>query len=251
MILLRRRKLITGAAALAAYVALDRPARATSWLLIASNKGSGQNSPATPPMNMTGANLIVISASYTSGAMPTLVDSISNSYTNISTVTNSSSFKTGFWYVRAPTVTSAMTFTLSGSNVYGYIIVQGWGGTAASPPDQSNSSVTWTGGNISPGPVTPGQANELVVTCLGANDGGTTSYTIGGAFTIPSNNSVQQTGSNYGGSMAYFIETSAVATNPQWTDPATINGLSAAIASFKQTGASATQGNAHFFRVVP
>lgn len=248
-----RRGLITGGAALVASTALIRPARAAGWTLVASNQGAGQNSPVTPSMNMTSADLIVISANWTSGANPTLQDSGGNSYTNIITLTNPSSFKTGFWYIHAPNVSSSMTFTLSGVNVYGNIIVQGWSGSVTGPLDQSNNSVSWTGNTITPGSITPVQANELVVTCVGSNDPGGAGwgYTINGGYTVPGNNSVQQTGSNYGGSMAYLLQTIAAATNPTWTDALSVNGLSTAIASFRQTAGGSVQRNALFFHGVP
>ena len=252
MLLLPRRKLIRLAAPAIILPGRSRgqmlrgvtnanPPAAATWTLKANNVAGAQTNPTTASMNMTGVNLILVAATYANGTTPSLTDSVTANnanYVNIFTVDNAASIITEFWYLYNPSVSSAQTFKMTGTNIYSSIVVQGWSGAASSPFDQTNDNNSWTGGppaTITTGSVTV-PSGELVVAVLGANDTLNTgnSYSIGSGFTIPaSNGQIGKTASYYGVAMAYLEPSAATAYNPTFSAAAAVNQLTAGIASFK------------------
>lgn len=212
-----------------------------TWTFVADKSAFGQNGPiTTAATDMTGgggADLILACVTNGGGTATPPVSSPANTFTQIgSTQTNGTGFKTSLWYKQAPSVTSSMTFsTASNASLFANIIVQGFHGSAATPADQTSGQNNTSASTIQPAAsITPSSANELVVECLGTNDGGSTAFTINGSYTIGANSKVAQTGANQGGAMAYWAQTTATATQPTWTDGNSgINGLNTVIGSFK------------------
>ena len=114
-----------------------------------------------------------------------------------------------------------MTFSASapGGN-YPDVTVVGFSGSAASPLDQTSTPAGATSvTTIQPGSITPGQANELLVSCL-AQQTGTSSITgvgIASPFTLgPVVGGT--TGVTNSGAIAYQIQAPGpAAENPAWT----------------------------------
>ena len=185
----------------------------------------------TSATNMTGANLIVACLSYYNpDGASTLSDSQSNSYTQVYSTTQNTI--TGILYFAyAPTVTSTMTFTANGAAAPG-LAVMGFSGAVSSPLDQStNPAATATASTLAPGSLTPGQANELLATCL--SDGLETTVTVASPFTLgPVVNTNYS--NNVGIAMAYQIQAPGpTAENPLWTSGAGSADLVAGMATFK------------------
>src|ERR1700731_1782498 len=123
----------------------------------------------TPPVDMTGAKLIVVATSYGTGAVFTgPTDSSSNAYAlGVTTSGTASAFLTCD-YVFAPTVTNAMTFSgnfsSGGALSYGAISAAGFSaaGSSLDQKNSANSGATGTATSQLPGSITPTQPNELV-----------------------------------------------------------------------------------------
>lgn len=211
-------------------------AAANPWTFKTAANNGGQNTFTITGVNMTGVDLILIGVA-SGGTAPTVTDSSSNTYTTPFTVTNGTGFKSSVKYKQAPTVTSSMTFTATGSGIFCSMIVMGFSGSIASPLDQTNTPGTSTTGSttVATGAITPGHANELVVTHVGANEasgGGVFSLSgTGGTYTIASQ--IPETGSYQGGGFAYVFQSSATSTNQTWTDTVSANGMNAIMMSFR------------------
>ena len=123
-----------------------------------------------------------------------------------------------------------MTFTATATGGHPTIFVQAWGGADLTAPfDQQNGNTAASGTTYQPGSVTPGSANELIVSLLFGAGSGTT--TIDSSFTI--SDQLASTANAMAGGMAYLIQTSAAAVNPTWTRGGIGNVGPASIATFK------------------
>lgn len=193
---------------------------------ISSNGGT---SATTSAINTTGANFIAVSLSDAG----TATDNMGNTYTYLTTHTGSApSFRLA--YCENPTVGSGHTFTTTGS--FPCICVAVFSGVATGSFDQQTGSATG-----SPGAITPSFNNELLVTGCGLNSA--TAATINGGFTI-TDNAPYTPGQNYGGALAYLIQTTATVANPTWATGAVANS---AMASFKASATVTPTNNAIIF----
>lgn len=182
--------------------------------------------------------LIAFVSSYSGGgtAIPALTDSKGNTWTALTARVDGSVIMRlqTFWCI--PTSKgSGHNFSASGSgNMYVSLSVAAFSGSAASPYDSENGSIS----SGTPGTITPSQDNCLVITGIGQQ--GATTYSINGGFTIPSGASQAWVSSQHQGvSLAYLIQTSAAAANPAWT-ATNQNAIVSEIAVFK---AAAVTGN--------
>ena len=186
------------------------------------------NAQDTTGVDTTGANLIVIFIAGGSDITPT--DNKSNTYTGL-TIHSQGGDDSRLWYCYNPTVGTDHTFKQIWS--YECLFAAAFSGVAASPFDQENGSNTAGATSLQPGSITPSEDNCLVVTGLMAGSTNS-SHSVNDGFTITDSiNGVN--GVNYGGAMAYLIQTTAAAANPthSWTS-SVVAALS--IASFKGTG---------------
>ena len=207
---------------------------ATGIAVVCHGHAAGQSSPTTVAADCTGANLIVINTASYAGGLPAPTDSSSNSYT----ASTCSSVGTGpgqgcVYWKYAPTVTNSMTFSVAQASVFASIEFIGFSGTAGSSIDQdSNTTLVTSSTTCQPASITPSTTNQVVVASLAANEltGGVNSINSG--FTI-SDQDAGVAGTNYGGALAYIIETSIVAKQPTWTNTATAGQLTCMTASFQ------------------
>jgi hypothetical protein len=185
----------------------------------------------TAGIDTTGATLIVLFVHQDTAAQG-VSDSKGNTWTSLTSQTGgvSGTNNTGrLWYCVNPTVGSGHTF--SAAVAYGAIAALALAGNAAVPFDQENgsgstSSVT----SRQPGSITPSEDDCIVVAGTGIG-GSNSNHAIDGGFTIAGDlNGIS--GTQYGGFIAYLIQTSATAANPtsSWT---TSNVSASVIASFK------------------
>ncbi len=182
----------------------------------------------TSAVNTTGANLIVILIAGGSDITPS--DNKGNTYTGL-TIHSQGGDDSRLWYCYNPTVGTGHTFHQQWS--YECIFAAAFSGVAASPFDQENGSNTAGATSLQPGSITPSEDNCLIVTGLMAGNSNS-NHAVNDGFTITNSiNGVN--GVNYGGAMAYLIQTTATAANPthSWTS-SVVAALS--IASFKGPG---------------
>jgi hypothetical protein len=214
-----------------------------TWAFVNATQCASASGPTctTGAVNMTGANLIVVAIAYAGGpTLSAVTDSSSNAYTSAVSSTNSSAgVILNCFYDYAPTVTSSMTFSANfgGSAVaYPGISVAGFSGAISSPLDQTNSAnsgATGTATSQQTGSITPAQANELIVACLGIGSNGNTSsgISINNSYVLEAPiNIVAST--NEGSGLGYLIQGAAAATNPTFSWAGGAYGI-AGIMSFK------------------
>lgn len=208
----------------------------TFSLIVNTGAAGDINTVTTSAIDTTGADLIVIAISDYSGTVgATLSDSKSNTWTPLTGYTFPTENRERLYYCFNPTVGSGHTFTYSGSLTIACVQVQAWSGASSSPFDQENGGINNSSG-ISTGSVTPSEDNELVVTGMSFDSAATMS--IDNGFTI-SDQVNFGSGNNYGGAMAYKVQTTAAAVNPAWSRDAGTSRNCAAIATFKAAGAPA------------
>lgn len=194
---------------------------------------SGQGTVTTGAIDSTGADLLVVLAV---GGFLTITDSKSNSWSALTQGTQDFT-DCRISYSRPTSVGSGHTFTTGGS--YMAVLVAAFSGSVVSPFDQENGGVSNDGTSGSGGSVTPTENNELVIAGLGLGGNGS-SPSVDSGFTIAqSKNAVS--GVNFGGALAYKIQTTAGAVNPGWTWT-TASDAVMRTATFKDTPSSSAVG---------
>lgn len=143
------------------------------------------------------------------------------------------------WYDLITSANASTTITYSGN--FSYIAVASFAGTATSSVTDGSAigDTAAFSTSIQPGPITPSQANGLLVSCFGADFVGGTPV-VNGSFTIT--NSINT--SNDQGALAYLIQTSAAAANPTWSGYSTTSSM-ANMQAFKDTAAAPTSAGAN------
>lgn len=181
----------------------------------------------TDAINTTGANLIVIVVASDNGTTPT--DNKGNTFLLCNDRVQGFS-ELAMFYLYNPAVGSGHTF--SQTQTYGAIFVAAFSGAIITPLDLDLDNVTASGTSLATGSGTPSQNNELVV--MGINIGGSNStHSVNGGFTLLDHIDGVN-GVNYGGGLAYLIQTAAASVNPtySWT---TANEAAIGLNSFKAT----------------
>lgn len=200
--------------------------------LVANAAVAGANGGTTGAINTTGATLLVVAISESAGGQVTVSDNKSNTWT-VLTGQDGSQPDSRIYYVANPTVGAGHTFTSTGGSTFSVLSVAAFSGVVTTLPfDQQNgsSAAPYSNTTAKPGSITPTQDNEVVVCGFGTvSDPGT--LTIDSGFAI-TNQTPFTGGTNYGGALAYLIQSTAAAVNPEWGFTGTVNG-SIVIASFK------------------
>lgn len=204
-----------------------------AFSLIGHDKGAlgNANTTTTPSINTTGADLLVaVCSDYDTGA--TLTDSKSNTWASLTVQT--ATVRARIMYAKNATVGSGHTFTLAGAGLFPSLEVAAFSGSdLTSPFDVENGAASASASSLAPGSITPGSANELVVSGLSTQGAsGTKSIDV-----LSILDQVVGLGSNFDSALAYEIQTTATARNPSWSW--TGNRYAAAvIATFKSAAAA-------------
>jgi hypothetical protein len=190
-------------------------------------------------IDTTGADTLFGCVSRLAGDTPTFSDSKSNTWTSIRAQADTGGgglVATEFYRSGTPaTVGTGHTFSLSGGTFAAVAVTAFAGGATSSIDDQENSTGGGGGATtISTGSITPGVANTIVISCVVTSDGADPSV-INGGFTIATR--IAAGGANFGAGVAYLVQTTATAANPQWTFTSGATYAAATIASFKPSAA--------------
>jgi hypothetical protein len=182
------------------------------------------DTPTTAGINTTGADLLtVVSVHHSSGDGGTLEDQVNggswgaNSFTGLTIDgTPSNSCQTRIWWCKPSTVGAAHKFRMPGSTVFGGIAGSAWSGSHATTPAESNSAESAGSGTIlQAGLLTPVNDGSLIIAGLGI-DLTTGGLTINEGYAA-SMTKIEPAGSAKGIAAAHWIQTTAEATNPEWT----------------------------------
>ena len=209
-----------------------------AFSLLVSTSGNAASDPAntavTPAIDTTGADLIVVFGASIFG-YATLTDSESNTWTSLTGQNHIGFYFGRIYYCVTPITSATHTFTYATTSFFPSLCVQAWSGVAASPFDQENGATygQFPDQPVVPGSVTPSEDDELLVTGLSwGNAGADTVIGINSGFTV-SDDEQMLTGQNGGAAMAYKVQTSAGAENPEWSSTQNISNITTAIATFK------------------
>jgi hypothetical protein len=171
----------------------------------------------TPPLDTTGADLIVVMGdSAASTFSMALTDSYgNNSSYNQLTVRANSRWSTCLFWIKNPIVGTGHAFTLAAGSSYGKIGVLAFSGSAASPFQAESGFATDANVvGIQPGSITPLIAGSLCVT--GLNGGNNVGFAIDSGFSALVGDVVP--GQSIGGGIGWFLQNSSASPlNPTWS----------------------------------
>lgn len=208
---------------------------AVSFLANAASASGAPSTVTTSPIDTTGADFLFLLVACDAGANPTVSDNKGNTWTALTSYVNGANIRIRPYYCIPSSVGSGHTFIATGSFVYASVLVEAFSGVKQTSPLDVENGASGFASTLQPGSVTPSENNELLISCLGINSSGTP---------ISINSSFNKTdelnfvgGTNYGGALAYKIQTTASAENPTWTRTNT-NGMAASIHAFKAATAS-------------
>lgn len=208
-------------------------------------KGSASTtSVTTDAIDTTGASLLVVEiADYKFATAGTLSDSGTNTWTGLTTYEVPAAGITRSLLFYATNVSgkvgSGHTFTYSSAGAtYPALAVTAWSGAHdTSPFDVENGAISSGDASVQTGSVTPSEDGELIITGLCFSVSATASINL--SFSIT--DQINLTANNFGVAMAYQIQTTATARNPQW-DSTAMAEFATGIATFKvAAGAPAGQ----------
>lgn len=205
----------------------------------------------TDAIDTTGANFLVAAVASTGSAF-TVTDSKGNTWVELTPVASTQVTDVQLVYALNATCGASHTFTVDcDTDQDAAIWVGAFSGVAAASAFDDESGTDGTTGPISPGSITPAEDNELFIVGLGANTAGGTTFAIDDGFTIMAQ---EPEGNDWGGLLAYKIQTSAAAENPEISVTAgSTTGLACAMAAFKAAavGGGSTQPprSMHQFRL--
>lgn len=202
---------------------------------LTGTKIAGLSGGTTPAIDTTGATLLVamLAMNFAGESAPT--DSLANTWVALTGVNGGSSSRARLYYVAGPTTGGSHTFT-STSTALG-MVVAAFAGTLTSSVFEAEVGATAESTTVQPGSLTPSASGALVVSGLSYYCGGSApSISVDSGYSIV--DTVADTGVNYGSSLGYIIETTAVAQNPTWT-VGTSGSLNALGAVFKAASGTA------------
>jgi len=216
------------------------PAQAAFTLKVSGSGGSSDGSNITVTLDTTGSDLILVGITRYGGAsFCSFSDSRSNSYTNVGN-SNSPDFTAfqQFFYVTGNAATISGTshsFTCSGSggdqpalNIITFSGANTALGTMVL--DQMGTAGSNSSASLAVSITTPIEANEVVVAVGGWNSNSNFSSFTGTGFTV--SNTVAPSGTHFGTSMVYSIQTTAAAATAT-LNLSTATQVAATMASFR------------------
>ncbi len=193
-----------------------------AYALVANTSKSTSGTSAA--IDTTGATLLVVVAGYlASGAsstnFPTVSDSKSNTW-NLINLRSNNTAAVAIFYAFGTSVGSGHTFTCTGG--LPSFCVAAFSGSHTSFVHGISTGAGGTVTSLQPGSITPALNNCLLIAGMAYRDN--TTISVNGGFTI-TNQEIFQSGTAVGSALAYLIQTSAAAANPQfsWTNSVVAN----------------------------
>ena len=205
-----------------------------AFVLLDSVSATGvPNTATTGDLDSTGADLIVVIISQFV-ANGTLSDSEGNSWTQLTDQAGTNS-RSRMFYAISPITSSTHTFTFTcpgcnaGDAPYAVVGAAAFSAGDTVQFDQETGAVTPIGTSVTPGSITPGAAENLLITSQTVdNTHGDQSVT--GGFT-ELYDVAYNASSNMGGQAAYLIQSAATAADPTWSS-VLARGRTSQLASF-------------------
>jgi lysophospholipase L1-like esterase len=192
-------------------------------IALVSSSAVANNTGTTTGIDTTGATLLVAAVTYFSSG--TLTDSKGNTWTAL-TARGGFGFEQIYYCVSPTSVGTGHTISYSG----GFTVLQllAFSGVAAFDKTAGANGLT-------PGSITPTNANELVITLVQDHGTGNDFTSAPAGFTLTGHVS-GNTSNNFATGVAYQIQTSATAANPTWTETGSGDAPGSTIAAFTATG---------------
>jgi hypothetical protein len=199
----------------------------------------GASGGTTSAINTTGATLLVAFISSFTDSAVTVSDSKGNTWVGL-TVQTAVQPHARIYYAVNPTVGTGHTFTCSGSSIYSAACFAAFSGVVTTSPfDVQNGQSGGAQSNTTarPGNMTPSVDGELVI--VGVSMASTETVTAPSGFAI-TNQVAYSGGVNFGGAMAYAVQTTATTTNPLFTGFGADTAGGVVGATFKPAAGGAT-----------
>lgn len=195
----------------------------------AENLGVGGGT--SSPLNTVGADTIFCSVGHAAGSTLTISDSNTNSWTLVDTADDGSGHLCDLFLATNAVVSSAHTFTvLDTTGNVGVAIAAFSGGDPTSPTDQFAHSAANFTSNLSVGPITPSQNDDVLIVAVANVGGGGIVSAISDGFTLAA--SVAESSTNFGAALAYLVQTTAASSGPTVTTSVSSLSISLVEASF-------------------
>lgn len=192
----------------------------------ADAQANGSSIATTSAINTTGATLLHACVAGFNQPPNAPTDSKGNTWVLIGSVVVQGSQQVAAYYVANPTVGTGHTFTENSGN-FPYIAASAWSGVkTTSPLDQHSAGAGAGTQTVQPGSITPTVAGELLLACVGSNNG--TAWTINSGFTVY--NTIIVGGIRI--QAAFLVQTPAVAVNPTWDQGVVGDQSASPLASF-------------------
>jgi hypothetical protein len=189
----------------------------------------------TAGVNTTGATLLVAAVSDHPGFDGTISDSQGNTWTTSLATANAGGSSGKLYFAVVTSTNASHTVTYSGDSTFPSICIIAFAGTHSTPYTTQESTGTAASNAVQPGSLTPSEDNCVVVSALAFNDNSSQTFSINGGWTIAGQEPYSG-GLHFGAGLGYLIQTTAAATNPQWSFAASSADLSASSAVFKSDG---------------
>jgi hypothetical protein len=213
-----RRELIRGVGATLFFALVAKPKQArtqsNTWTRLArTSAGSNAGGPVNAsPINVTGANLIIVSIAANALGSLTVSDSVGNTWSPRQN--GISGANTGCWIfdIINPTVSSDLVVTVNSQHGCGFEVVA-WRVSGAGPVyDPAGSAHS---SNLTVGPITPSGDNALIVTAATGNNLNATSPQVTPPFEVDRAYNANFNG--YNSALGHYVQPVAASVNPGWS----------------------------------
>jgi hypothetical protein len=192
----------------------------------------------TPAIDTTGASLLVACVSTYDFTITTAL--VSDSYANLwqpLPMQSGNANNLELYYVVAPSAGPSHVFHGTGGDGYPTLAILAFTGTVTTSAvlDGQSGSTPATTTTVQPGSITPTQAKDVFVACVGADSHTNwTSVTITNGFTITDMQLIGALTSPEEIGFAYAVDSTTTTVNPTWMVTGSDHGLNAAMAAFQQ-----------------
>jgi hypothetical protein len=206
-----------------------------SPLLAHALGASGNPISDTPPIDTTGAVALVacVTTYYISVSTANLTDNYGNAWVRVSSTASVNSNNLDLYVATSPITGPAHVFEGSGGDGYATVGVLAFGAPAVVLDKAAQNAGTGTS-MVQAGMITPSEAGELVVSCIGANSHTDwTGITVTDGLTVVEQQLVGTTTSPEELGVAWTIRPDAQALNPTWTVTGSDIAINAVAASFR------------------